>query len=391
MTICYALPYYDPAFTDPEAYLERRALLRDLPRLLAERGYTMHVVHAFPSSHEFARNGVQYHFVRSGKLARGFAGGVARSTGRPPNAYEPAWQAARIIRRLQPDLIHFHGTNLYLNHALLLAMPGGTRPPLVLHYHGGSPSPNRLARRLQRFNFRRAARFLFTTQAHAQPFIEAGLIDEPHRVVEFMQSSSSFRWQARAEARRQTGMTGHPVYLWAGRLDANKDPMTALRGFEQILAARPQAHLYAYYLEDDLLPSLRRHVEAHPALRARVHFQGRALYDQMESIYNSADFIVQGSHHEFSGAAILEAMACGVIPVVTDIPSFRAMTGAGRYGILFPPGDADALARGALAVPPEEIEARSQQVRAWFEQTLSFPALARQLDGIYGDVLNDLC
>ena len=389
MRICYVLPYYDPAYTTPERYFDHARLMRHLPQAVAGQGHEVDVVLLFSTPHMFEEGGVRYHFVPSGVLARTLARRAGGWLDRGQATMEPALRAIGTIRRLRPDLIHFHGTNLYLNHALLLAALGGERPPIVLHYHGGSPSPNRLVRRVQRFNYRQVARFLFTTQTHARPFIDAGLIDGPQRIVPFMETSSPFRRQARAEARRQTGMTGDPVLVWAGRLDANKDPMTALRGFEQIVPARPQAHLYLHYLEDALLPELRQYVEARPSLRARVHFQGRVAFDEMEAIYNSADFLLQASRREFSGVAVLDAMACGVIPVVTDIPSFQAMTDAGRYGVLFPPGDAEALARGVLAIPPAAIPDRSQQVRGWFEQTLSFPALARQLDAVYREVIDE--
>ena len=388
-TLCFTVFHYPATVTDPDAYLERVPIYRDLPCALTQCGYTVHVVHLFPTAHTFNRDGVHYHFVRSGRWARRFAGSIAQATGRPSIPYEVAPPGIQTIRRLNPDLIHFHGTNLYLNHALLLATLGRKRPPFVVHYHGGFPSPNRLARRVQRFNLRRTARFLFTTKEHARPFIDAGLIEQPQRVVAFMETSSAFRMHTRAEARRHTGMTGDPVCLWAGRLDPLKDPMTALRGFEQICTARPKAHLYLYYLTDDLLPDLQQYVAARPQLKQRVHFRGRAPYERMEMIYNSADFLLQASRREFSGCAVLEAMACGVIPAVTDIPSFRAMTDAGHHGILFPPGDAGALARGILTIPLEMIAARSEQVRAWFEQAFSFPALARHLDALYGEVLKD--
>ncbi len=76
-----------------------------------------------------------------------------------------------------------------------------------------------------------------------------------------------------------------------------------------------------------------------------------------------------------------------MIPAVTDIPSFRAMTAGGRHGLLFPPGDPEALARAVLAVPRSEIAARSAAVRAHFERDLSFEAMAEKLEAIYREVL----
>jgi len=389
MKICFTLPYYNPAYTDPARFFVLAPVMRYLPQAVAALGYQVDAVLAFPTPHDFVEGGVHYHFVPSHPLARTLAQRAGRWLHRDPSTLEPACRALSIIRDLQPDLVHFHGTNLYLNHCLMLAVLPRRRPPIVLHYHGGSPSPNTLARRLQRFNFRRTNRFLFTTHAHARPFIDAGLIDEPGRVVPFMQISTVFQRRGRDKSRRETGMTGNPVCLWVGRLDANKDPMTALRGFEQILAARPEAHWYLYYLTDALLPRLRQYLEARPLLKEHVHFRGRAPFEQMETIFNSADLFLQASRREVAGRAGLEAMACGVIPVVTGIPSFYAMTDGGRYGVLFRPGDAEALARGVLSIPLDEVPERSRQVHAWFEQAFSFPALAKQLDAVYREVFDE--
>lgn len=384
MKVCFAILHYDPAYTEPETYLSRVPIHRKIPRALAALGYQVDVVHLFPTDIDFVEDGVAYHFVAPGCSARMISGVAGHLSGHDRVLYEPATRAIRRLRTLQPDLIHFHGLTLNWNLFFLLRALGNSAPPIVLHYHGGYPAVSRLGRRIQRFNFDRAARLLFTTRAHAQPFVDAGLLDGFDRVVELMETSSTFRMRSRDEARRETGMTGAPVFLWVGRLHPVKDPLTALRGFEQILAVWPDARLYLHYLTDELLPELRAFVARRPPLAHAVQFRGRAPFEEMEAIYNSADFLLQASRREFSGCAVLEAMACGVIPVVTDIPSFRAMTDKGGYGILFPPGDAEAMAQGVLAMSRGDIAVRSAAVRAWFERALSFSALARRLDGIYG-------
>ena len=44
----------------------------------------------------------------------------------------------------------------------------------------------------------------------------------------------------------------------------------------------------------------------------------------------AADLFVLGSHREGSGYSLIEALACGLPPVVTDIHAFRTLTGCGR-------------------------------------------------------------
>lgn len=387
--VCYAVLYYDPAYSDPVTYLERMPIVRQIPPSLAARGHDVDVVFLFSIDAEFVEDGVTYRFVAASSAARFAARAISGVRGRSSGWYEPALRPIRAIRSLQPDVIHFHGVTLNWNLCLLYRLLGDAAPPVLLHYHGGFPAVSRLGRRLQRHNFARASRLLFTTRAHAQWFIDAGILDGFDRVLEFMETSSVFTPGARAEARRETEMMGDPVFLWAGRLHPIKDPLTALRGFERILASWPDAQLYLHYLTDELLPELQRFVADRPPLARHVHFRGRVPFNQMEAIYNSADFLLQASRREFSGCAVLEAMACGVIPVVTDIPSFRAMTDGGRYGILFPPNDAEALARDVLAIPRGDIPARSAAVRARFERALSFPTLADRLESLYHEVVED--
>jgi glycosyltransferase involved in cell wall biosynthesis len=172
-----------------------------------------------------------------------------------------------------------------------------------------------------------------------------------------------------------------------GRLHPIKDPGTVLRGFERIAVERSGARLYLYYLNDDLLPELRRQVEQSPILAPRVEFRGPAAYEQMAAIYSSADFLLQASLREFSGCAVLEAMSCGVVPVISDIPSFHRMTAGGCFGSLFPVGDADALAQAVLTIWPDQHAERSLSVRHHFQQALSFPSLAGELESIYEDAI----
>jgi glycosyltransferase involved in cell wall biosynthesis len=387
MKICYAVLHYDRAYAESRGYLARTPIHREIPREMARLGHEVKVVHLFPTSADFEDDGVRYRFVASGPMERSLARVAGAVLRRDPALYEPAFRAIRTIQSSKPDIIHFHSVTLHWNLWLLLLLLGRNCPPVVLHFHGGYPARNPLARAAQQFCFARASRLLFTTRAHAEPFVRAGMLGGMDRVEELMETSSSFVVRPRAEARRETGMSGHPVFLWAGRLHPIKDPFTALRGFERILAAWPDAHLYLHYLTDELLPALRGFVEKRSPLASHVHFQGRAPFEQMETIYNGADFLLQASLREFSGCAVLEAMACGVIPVATDIPSFRAMTEGGRYGVLFPVGDDEALARGVLAIDPATIPERSIEVRAQFERALGFPALARRLDGIYREIL----
>jgi glycosyltransferase involved in cell wall biosynthesis len=111
-------------------------------------------------------------------------------------------------------------------------------------------------------------------------------------------------------------------------------------------------------------------------LTAKVLLTGRVPYDELPNYYSAADVFISGSHSEGSGYALIESMAAGVIPVVTAIPSFRAI--AGDCGRRFSPGDADGFANALLDVCKRDRAAEQRAVRAHFDRVLSWSAIARK-------------
>jgi glycosyltransferase involved in cell wall biosynthesis len=386
MRIVFALLYYDEARAaeGPARYLDGLPLHRGLGGELARAGHQVEVVFHFPADATLVDQGVRFRFVAPGRGARA-VGALAKLSGRGRSYYEPAARAVAAITAAGADVVHFHGTVMHLNLALLARRLRG--PALVVQHHGGGPARNPLTRRLQRIGFARADRLLFTSAAQARPFVAAGVLDGPGRVETAVEISTPLRPPPRDEARRQSGLAGEPIFVSAGRLHPDKDPLTTLRGFEIIARSWPAARLYFCYLTGELLPALRRYLDDRPELAGRVGFLGRVPHGEMAAILGSADFLLQSSLREVAGYAVVEAMAAGALPVVTRIDAFEEITDHGRQGLLFEIGDAEGLARGVLALDLRELPARRAAIRAHFDARLSFAALARRLEVIYAPLV----
>jgi glycosyltransferase involved in cell wall biosynthesis len=206
-------------------------------------------------------------------------------------------------------------------------------------------------------------------------------------VYEVPESTSRFEPGERDQARRAAGVTGDPLVLWVGHLDANKDPLTVLDGVSQAAQVLPRLRLYCCYGTAPLLPAVQRRIAGDSRLNGRVQLLGRVPHGQVEQLMRAADVFVSGSHREGSGYSVIEALACGLAPVVTDIPSFRSLTGAGAVGALWPRGDADSLCERLVRVaahPQAQIRAAA---RRHFDQELSFDAVGRKLALVYRDLL----
>jgi glycosyltransferase involved in cell wall biosynthesis len=121
---------------------------------------------------------------------------------------------------------------------------------------------------------------------------------------------------------------------------------------------------------------------------SRVALLGRKPHDELEVLYNSSDFFLLGSHHEGSGFAVLEALACGVTPVLTDIPSFRVLTGEGVAGGLWQVGNEDSLAQVLTTRYSVQCSETPNRVRAFFDANFSWPAIASRAIDVYCDLID---
>jgi glycosyltransferase involved in cell wall biosynthesis len=221
----------------------------------------------------------------------------------------------------------------------------------------------------------------FTSREQATPFFRSGAFRPELPVFEVIEGSSTFMPGDRDAARRATGMFGDPCLFWTGHLNPNKDPLTALTAFEIAAAKLPNARLWCCFGDAPLLDDVERRITASLLLRERVALLGKRPHAEMELRFRAADFLVQASHREGSGYSILEALACGTPPLVTDIPSLRRIVG--DAGSLSTVGDPVALAAAIIDWSKRDPATTRTAARARFERELSFDAIGRDLRIVY--------
>lgn len=394
MHVCFANLMYEGSFESAEELLRHRPLHGGFADALSRRGHRVDLVCLFDRSRTLDTDFGTAHFVRPGRWSRAVGRFLSTLRNGTPSTHTPALGAVRRVLKLDPDLVHWHGSGLHLNHLLLnlgrrlKRASGGGDLPVIAHYHGGYPSSSPTLRAIQRYNLHRIRRLLFTTDEQVDPFVRNGLVDEPDRIEQVMEVSSTFRRSESPPVSPEIELDGAPAVLSVARLDPVKDPLTALRGFElAVERTLPNAVLHLCYRGGRLEREIRTYLADRPALEARVRLHGRIPHERMENVYNQADILLQTSRREFSGYAVVEAMACGTVPVVTDLSSFRVMTDGGRIGRLVPTGDADAVANALGEVGNTDLASEKDRTHAHFLENLSYDRLAEQLEEIYLDVL----
>jgi glycosyltransferase involved in cell wall biosynthesis len=346
-----------PAGMAPEQVLARWPSLVDIAEIALAGGTRVTVVQASTAERRIVRNGIDFRFADVAG-----AGDPDASTRR----------LAGLLDELDADVLHVQGLAFAANAwALARHMPG---LPILCQDHADRVPAWWRRGRWKRW-FSAVSAVAFTAVAQARPFLDAGIFAADMQLFPIPESSSRFTPGDREAARILTGMHGNPCVLWVGHLDPNKDPLTVLDAVAEASARLPGLQLWCAFASAPLLDAVHARLRGHPGLAARVHLVGRVPHDGIQAMLRAADLFVSGSHREGSGYALLEAMACDTPPAVTDIPAFRAVTGDGTVGRLWPPGDAPALARAlvdlAFAGPPRG------RVRAHFDATLAFEVVGR--------------
>ncbi|MGH8158787.1 MAG: glycosyltransferase family 4 protein [Rhodanobacter sp.] len=349
---------------------ERWPSLPDVAELVAGSGIRVSVIQAAARAEHVTRNGIDYHFIDSGGkgVVTSWAGWGRRVAG--------------VLGDIKADIAHVHGLEFAeAASAISRHLP---QLPILIQDHANRP-PRWWRRSQWRRWYAAAAGVAFTAPEQAQPFTAAGLFEARMPLFAIPESSSRFMPGSHADAQAETGLRGDPCVLWVGHLSPGKDPLSVLDGVARAVSRLPGLQLWCAFGRAPLLAEVQQRIARDARLTGRVHLLGSVAHAHVERLMQAADVFVSGSHAEGSGYALLEALACGVAPVVTDIPSFRALTGGGQVGNLWPCSDAARLA-DALVDAASNRATRSQ-VRAHFDATLSFAAVGRQWADAYAQLL----
>ena len=257
-----------------------------------------------------------------------------------------AWRLAREIRRLQPQIIY---SFMDLPNLCALGLRLVTRARIVW---GVRVSELELERRdwLVRGGFRLAARLarradLVICNSHAGRDFHLARGYPAKQTIVIHNGIDTARFTlARATGhllRRAWGVRDEEKLVGlVARLDPIKDHPTFLQAAAQLASQRPDTRFIcvgdgpANYLRE-----LQKQADELGLSGKIIWESGR---DDLPAVYNALNALVLSSVGEGFPNVVAEAMACGVICVVTDVGDAAQIVGP--HGAVVPPKDADALA-----------------------------------------------
>jgi len=353
---------FRPDVHDPDQLLDAWWSLGEMAAALGGAGVRCTVFQAFPRDDVRRRWGATFRFVAARRTRVPGSGGTSLRW---------VWRLARTGDGA-PDIVHLHGLAFPLHAAMLARVFAGT--PVLAQDHASRPRRG-WRRYLHRWAFGRLAGVAFTAAEQARAYIDGGVLRSKIPVFEIPEGTSRFTPGDARAARQTTGLYGDPCLVWLGNLDGNKDPLTVVEALRLAISRLPDPHLWCLFRSAPLLEQVHRELRRDEHLARRVHLLGARPHAEIESFLRAADFLIQGSHREGSGYAVIEALACGRPAVVTDIPAFRSLTGNGAVAALSPPGDAPAMAEALVTWCAKDALTLRRAARAHFERTLSLEAI----------------
>jgi glycosyltransferase involved in cell wall biosynthesis len=189
------------------------------------------------------------------------------------------------------------------------------------------------------------------------------------------------RFRPSAELRRQTRTAlsygdDDLVVGMVGRLTYEKGYAEFFQAASLLSPTLPQARFLVIGPSDAVSQEEFERLVATLGLSSRVRFLG--MRTDMPELYNAMDVVALPSHREGLPVTLMEAAACGLPAVATDIRGCREVIVAGQTGLLVPPRDAAALAAALERVLSDPVlrarlgQAARQRAEAVYDQRLAW-------------------
>jgi phosphatidylinositol alpha-mannosyltransferase len=158
------------------------------------------------------------------------------------------------------------------------------------------------------------------------------------------------------------------VLCTADASDPRKDLGVLIRAFEILCRQRGDAHLVLAAHDPGPAEALIAHLP--DDVRRRVRVPRDLTLDQLTQLYGEATVTVLPSRREAFGLVLVESLAAGTPVVGTDDGAIPEIITRDDIGRLFPPGDADSLARAIddvilIGRQAEVAEACRHHARQW--------------------------
>ncbi len=341
-------------------------------RFFAQRGHEVHLISPMPAK-ECDIGASKLYVLKSFPHHIKFISGIF-------NLLYYFLQLKKIIRQVKPRILHAH----YVTDCGLWGALCGHHP-FILSAWGSDilvePTMSRVARYFTRFALKRAELILAAGDRLVEPIIKLGATPDKISLLPIGVDIHKFAPVAKHKntAAVISTRTLAPIY----------NVETLIRAIPLVLKQIPEAKFtiagdgaQKSYLED-LAKSL--------DVTDSVSFVGHLPHDHLPGYLASADVYVSTSLSDGSSISMLEAMACGPAPIVTDVGDVRNWITDGKNGFIIPPQKPDLLADSImLLLKNQELRAEMGQInRRLIEERADFQKNMIEMERLYEQLVKE--
>ena len=265
-----------------------------------------------------------------------------------------AYQTRKIIRELHPDILH----TVWIPAAGLIGALSRFHPVLLMPLASDVlilPHKSCLWRWLTRFVLRRADMITCDSEVVRQAIVEQSNFPED-KIVVFPRGVDLRLFhpdpKLREKTREMLGWQKDKIIIMTRSFAPVYGIEYFLRSLPKVLEEVPNAK--ALLIGTGPLEMSFRTIVKELGVDSAVRFQGMVANKELPAYLNAADLYVSSSLSDGTSVSLLEAMACGLPVVVTDVPSILEWVKDGVNGLVCPRRDSVSLADAIITLLQDE-------------------------------------
>lgn len=251
-------------------------------------------------------------------------------------------QARRLIKRIKPDILE----SLYVTTWGFIGACSGFHP-FSLCAQGSDilidPRQNLLKRWLVKYALKKADMILYDSETLKKGVLELGTDVEKTQMILNGVDTRKFSPQRKSQVLREKWqMVGAPLVICFREFKPVYNVEMVIKAIPLMLSQLPEVK-FIIASDGELRINLESLVDS-LGIRDAVLFPRFLAYDDVPAYLASSDVYVSTSLSDSTSLCLQEAMACGLAPVVTDLPANREWITDGENGFIVPINDVPALA-----------------------------------------------
>lgn len=282
----------------------------------------------------------------------------------------------RVVNQIKPDLIHAGP----IQTCALIAVLSGFRPILTMSWgfdlmkdvHRG-----RAWEWLTRFTLPRSTYFTSDAQVTRDMAVQYGM--NPDRTVVFPWGVDLDHFCPRPASATQVGAAPDFTLFCNRSWEANYGVDVLAKAFVTVASQRDDVSLML--LGGGSQASMLRQIFIHGGVDDRVTYPGYVPNRELPRYYQMADLYISPSHVDGSSVSLMEALACGLPCLVSDIPANKEWVRDGQNGWLFRDNNHHELAEKILAAIEQRasLPKLAETARATAQEKANWPKNAQTL------------